>query len=120
DLDVMVFPPFTLLAGVAAQLQSSAATVGAQDLSEHGSGAYTGEVSGAMLAEAGCTHVLVGHSERRQLHGEDDALVGRKFMAAQAAGLVPVLCVGESLAEREGGRTEMVVGRQLAAVVAAA
>src|SRR5690606_24154601 len=91
-----------------------------QDLSEHARGAYTGEVSGAMLAEAGCTHVLVGHSERRQYHHEDDALVARKFVAAQAAGLVPVLCLGETREQRERGETEAVVGRQLAAVIGAA
>ncbi|MFB9068993.1 triose-phosphate isomerase [Pseudofulvimonas gallinarii] len=119
-LDVIVFPPFTLLAGVAGRLSGSKAATGAQDVSEHARGAYTGEVSAAMLVEAGCTHVLVGHSERRQLHGEDDATVARKFMAAQAAGLVPVLCLGESRAERESGSTETVVGRQLGAVMEAA
>lgn len=119
-LDVIVFPPFTLLADVAGRLSGSKAATGAQDVSEHARGAYTGEVSAAMLVEAGCTHVLVGHSERRQLHGEDDATVARKFMAAQAAGLVPVLCLGESRAERESGSTETVVGRQLGAVMEAA
>lgn len=120
SVEVVVFPPFTLIATVAGQLAGLAARVGAQDLSEHAGGAYTGEVSGAMLVEAGCSHVLVGHSERRQFHGESDELVARKFLAAQAAGLVPVLCLGESLAEREQGQTEAVVGRQLAAVIAAA
>jgi len=119
-LEVLVFPPFTLISLVAGQLAGSAAAVGGQDLSEHARGAYTGEVSGAMLAEAGCTHVLVGHSERRQYHHEDDALVARKFVAAQAAGLVPVLCLGETREQRERGETEAVVGRQLAAVIGAA
>ena len=119
-VDVVVFPPFTLLPAVVQPLAGSAAGVGAQDVSEHAGGAWTGEVSAAMLLEAGCSHVLVGHSERRQFHAEDDALVARKFMAAQAAGLVPVLCLGESRAEREQGATETVVGRQLAAVIAAA
>jgi triosephosphate isomerase len=120
QVDVLVFPPLTLLATVTGRVSGSAVGVGAQDVSEHARGAYTGEVSAAMLAEAGCSHVLVGHSERRQLHGEDDALVARKFMAAQAAGLVPVLCLGESREEREQGITEAVVARQLAAVMAAA
>lgn len=120
QVDVLVFPPLTLLATVTGRVSGSAVGVGAQDVSEHARGAYTGEVSAAMLAEAGCSHVLVGHSERRQLHGEDDALVARKFMAAQAAGLVPVLCLGESREDREQGITEAVVARQLAAVMAAA
>lgn len=119
-VDVVVFPPFTLIATVAEHLTGSPAGIGAQDLSEHARGAYTGEVSGAMLVEAGCSHVLVGHSERRQFHDEGDEVVARKFLAAQAAGLVPVLCLGESRAEREQGRTEAVVARQLAAVIAAA
>lgn len=119
-VDVVVFPPFTLLPAVVQPLAGSAAGVGAQDVSEHSAGAWTGEVSAAMLLEAGCSHVLVGHSERRQFHAEDDARVARKFMAAQAAGLIPVLCLGESRDEREQGATEAVVGRQLAAVIAAA
>ena len=96
----------------------STLAIGAQDLSAHGgAGAYTGEISGAMLADLGLRYVLVGHSERREYHGEDDALVAEKFLAAQAAGLVPLLCVGESLEQREAGATEEVVGRQLDAVV---
>ena len=87
-------------------------------MSAHDGGAYTGEVSAAMLADVGATHALVGHSERRQYHGEDDALVARKFKAARDAGLVPVLCVGETREQREAGRTEAVIGAQLEAVIA--
>jgi len=93
---------------------------GAQDLSEHAQGAYTGEVSAAMLKDIGCSYVLAGHSERRQYHAESDDLVARKFVAAQGAGLVPILCVGETLDERDGGATERVIARQLDAVVARA
>jgi triosephosphate isomerase len=92
-------------------------SVGAQNLSHEASGAFTGEVSGAMLLDCGVSHALVGHSERRALCGEDDAVVAAKYRAAQAAGLVPVLCIGETLAEREAGQTETVVARQLQAVI---
>ena len=95
----------------------SALDVGAQDVSAHGSGAFTGEVSAAMLKELGCRYAIVGHSERRQYHAETDALVAEKARAALAAGITPIVCVGETLAEREAGRTEEVVKRQLAAVI---
>ena len=95
----------------------SALDLGAQDVSAHGSGAYTGEISGAMLKELGCRYAIVGHSERRQYHAETDALVAEKAKAALAAGITPIVCVGETLAERESGRTEEVVKRQLAAVI---
>lgn len=91
--------------------------LGAQDVSAHGSGAYTGEVSANMLKEFGCRYAIVGHSERRQYHAETDALVAEKARAALAAGITPIVCVGETLAEREAGRTEEVVKRQLAAVI---
>ncbi|MCK6409089.1 MAG: triose-phosphate isomerase [Thauera sp.] len=91
--------------------------LGAQDVSEFEAGAYTGEVSAGMLAEFGCRYVIVGHSERRALFGEDDAVVGRKARAALAHGLVPIVCVGETLAERDEGRVMAVIGRQLAAVL---
>lgn len=105
-----------------AQLRALIAAVpaidlGAQDVSSQASGAFTGEVSASMLKEFGCRYVIVGHSERRQYHGETDALVADKAKAALAAGITPIVCVGETLAEREAGRTEEVVKRQLAAVI---
>jgi len=111
-----VCPPFPYLAQVAERLRGTKVAWGAQNVSEHASGAYTGEVAASMLNEFGCRYVIVGHSERRQLYGESDAQVGAKYKAARAAGLTPIVCVGETLAEREAGRTEEVVGRQLAAV----
>jgi len=108
-----------LVAGVRAALAGSSIGLGAQDVSpEAAQGAYTGEWSGAMLRDVGCSHVIVGHSERRARHGESDALVARKAAAALAAGLVPIVCVGETLEERDGGATAAVVGRQLEAVLA--
>ncbi len=95
----------------------SALQVGAQDVSVHASGAYTGEVSAAMLKDLGCRYAIVGHSERRQYHGETDATVADKTRAALASGITPIVCVGETLAEREAGHTEEVVKRQLAAVI---
>src|SRR5688500_3979907 len=109
--------PFPYLAQVAQRLSGTPLAWGAQNVSEHAQGAYTGEVAAAMLAEFGCRYVLVGHSERRQLYGETDAQVAAKFAAAQAAGLTPILCVGETLAERDAGRTDEVVLRQLDAVL---
>lgn len=120
DVDLVLIPPFTLLAETAGLLDGSPVALGAQDVSQYAKGAYTGEVSGSMLVEAGCRHVLVGHSERRQYHAETDTMVAAKFMAAQSAGLVPILCVGESLQEREAEQTSAVVSRQLQAVIAAA
>ncbi len=108
--------PFPYLQQVAEQLKGAAVAWGAQNVSEHAQGAYTGEVSAAMLAELGCRYVIVGHSERRQLFGERDEQVAAKFAAARAAGVTPILCVGETLEEREAGRTEAVVARQLDAV----
>jgi triosephosphate isomerase len=116
DAQCAVCPPFPYLAQVADQLRGSRIAVGAQQVSEHAQGAYTGEVSAAMLAETGCRYVIVGHSERRQLYGETDAQVAAKYAAVRGAGMTPILCVGETLAEREAGRTEQVVGRQLDAV----
>lgn len=108
--------PFPYLPQVAERLRGSPIAWGAQNVSEHAQGAYTGETSAAMLAEFGCRYVLVGHSERRQLYGETDAQAAAKFAAARAAGLTPILCVGETLQERDAGKTEDVVARQLAAV----
>lgn len=117
-LDVVVFPPFPYLAQVAAAHGGSGLGVGAQDVSTHaGAGAYTGEVAAAMLVDVGCRYVLVGHSERRQYHGEDDALVAEKFAVAWDAGLTPVLCLGETLEQRCAGQTEAVVAAQLQAVL---
>jgi triosephosphate isomerase (TIM) len=117
-IDVAVFPPFPYIAELARQHAEAGLGIGAQDLSEHqGQGAYTGEVSAAMLADIGARWVLVGHSERRQYHGEDDELVARKFAAACAGGLTPILCIGETLEQREAGDTEAVISRQLQAVV---
>jgi triosephosphate isomerase len=108
--------PFPYLAQVAERLRGSPIAWGAQNVSEHAQGAYTGEVSAAMLVEFGCRFVIVGHSERRQLYCESDAQVAAKFAAARAAGMTPILCVGETLAERDAGKTEAVVARQLGAV----
>lgn len=109
--------PPVYLAQMQALLAGSAIDLGAQDVSEHEAGAFTGEVSGAMLKEFGVRYVLVGHSERRQYHGETDAVVAAKAQHALACGITPIVCVGETLAEREAGKTEEVVKRQLAAVI---
>lgn len=115
-VECAVCVPFPYLDEVGGRLKGTGLAWGAQNASEHAQGAYTGEVSAAMLAEFGCRYVLVGHSERRQLYGETDAQVAAKFAAVRGQGMTPILCVGETLAEREAGRTEEVVGRQLAAV----
>jgi triosephosphate isomerase len=117
-VDCAVCVPFPYLAQAADRLRGTRLALGAQTVSEHASGAYTGEVSASMLGEFGCRYVLVGHSERRQVFGETDAQVAAKFAAAQGAGITPILCVGEALAEREAGRTQEVVARQLDAVLA--
>lgn len=114
---VAVCVPHPYLAQAQSLLADSLVLWGAQSVSEHASGAYTGEVSASMLREFGCHHVLVGHSERRSLFGETDAVVAAKFVAAQKEGLVPVLCLGETLAEREAGHTMAVILRQLSAVI---
>src|SRR4030066_55877 len=113
----VVCPPFILIPLAAKELAGTAAAWGGQNLDTHKSGAYTGEVSGPMLRDFGCTYVVVGHSERRALFGETDQVVAEKFKAAQEAGLIPILCVGELLAEREANQTEAVVARQLDAVL---
>ena len=115
--DVAVAVPAPYLAQVQALVQGSALALAAQDVSQHAAGAYTGEVSAAMLRDFGVRYVLVGHSERRQFHGETDADVATKAQRALAAGMTPIVCVGETLAEREAGQTEAVVKRQLAAVI---
>lgn len=116
---VMVFPPFVYLAQVGKIISSSKSNIkfGAQNISEHKSGAFTGETSAAMLKDLGCTHVLVGHSERRSLYHESSQLIASKFVAALEAGLTPILCVGESLSEREAGKTMDIVFEQIDAVL---
>lgn len=115
--EVAVCVPYPYLAQAQARLAGSAIAWGAQNMSQHGKGAYTGEVSAAMLNDFGCKYVIVGHSERRAIYGESDQVVADKYAAAQAAGLTPILCVGETLNEREECITEQVVGRQLDAVI---
>ena len=116
---MVICPPFILVPLAAKELAGTTIAWGGQNLETHKSGAYTGEVSGPMLKDFGCAYVIIGHSERRSLFGETDALVAEKFKAAQDAGLIPILCVGETLAEREANQTETVVARQLDAVVTA-
>ena len=118
--EVVVCPPFVYLWEAGRALKDSRIGLGAQDLCAEAQGAFTGEVSASMLKDVGCSYVLVGHSERRALYGDDDALVARKFVAAHAAGLVPILCVGETLEERERDATRAVVARQLEAVLGVA
>jgi len=115
--DVAVCVPFPYLSETAVALAASDVRWGAQDCSAHEQGAYTGEVSAGMLAEFGCRYVIVGHSERRQYHAESDQLVADKAKAALARGITPIVCVGETLAQREAGETEAVVKRQLSAVI---
>ena len=119
--DVAVCVPAPYLASVqalkASNTKLASVAVGGQDVSAHAAGAFTGEVSASMLKELGCRYVIVGHSERRQFHHESDAVVADKARAALAAGITPIVCVGETLAEREAGHTEEVVRRQLAAVI---
>ena len=118
-VDVLVAPPFTVLHAVATALDGlgSKVWVGAQNMSDQASGAFTGEISGAMLRDAGATWVILGHSERRQLFGETDAIVAKKTVTAMTTGPRPIVCVGETLAEREAGTTLAVVARQVQAVV---
>jgi triosephosphate isomerase len=109
----VICPPFVYLQEVGRLLRDSVFSLGGQDVCADAQGAFTGEVSAAMLKDVGCEYVIVGHSERRLLYRESDSLVARKFGAAHARGLVPILCVGEQLAEREAGRTHEVIARQL-------
>jgi triosephosphate isomerase len=117
DRDVALFPPYVSLEAVRREIQGSTISLGAQNAHWQESGAYTGEVAPSMLIETGCRFAIVGHSERRLLFGEDDAVVARKTSACLRAGLVPVVCVGEKLAERDAGREGEVVRRQLGAVL---
>lgn len=111
--EIAVCAPYVYLADVEKALTGTSIAWGAQNLAKEKSGAFTGEISGAMLRDFNCRYVIVGHSERRTLYGESDVLVAEKFAAAQRDGLVPILCVGERLEERETGETEAVVARQL-------
>ena len=111
--DLLVCPPFTLLAEAASILSDTTIAVGGQDCHEAASGAHTGDIAAAMLADVGCSFVIVGHSERRQDHGEDDALVRAKAEAALSAGLTPIVCVGETDPERQEGRALEVISRQI-------
>ena len=119
-VEAVVCVPFPYLAQAQAALTGSSLAWGAQNLSFEAKGAFTGEVSATMLNDFGCQYVIVGHSERRSLYGETDEIVARKYVTAQAAGLTPILCIGETLEEREAGVTEAVCARQLDAVIAAA
>ena len=118
DCELVVCVPFPYVGQANASLQRSGISWGAQDVSQHEHGAYTGEVSASMLRDFGSTWVLVGHSERRTLHGESDQLVADKAAAALKAGLTPVVCVGETLAEQEAGQTSSVIERQLKPILA--
>ena len=117
NTEVAVCPPFVYLLQAADALAGSGIGLGAQNVCDQDSGAYTGEVSGAMLKEMGCSYAIVGHSERRSLYGETDALVAQRFLAAQRSGLTPIFCIGETLEEREAGDTKAVCARQIDAVL---
>ncbi len=117
NADVAVCVPFLYIAETALALTGASIAYGSQDVSSHEQGAYTGEVSSAMLHDVGCRYAIVGHSERRAYHAESDQLVADKAKAALAHGVTPIVCVGETRAEREAGQTEAVVKRQLAAVI---
>ena len=117
NVSLLVCPPYPYLASVASQLEGTNVALGAQNVSEHEIGAYTGEVAPGMLRDVGCRYAIVGHSERRTLYGETSEQVAEKMAAALDAGLIPILCIGETLDEREADRTEQVVGEQLAAAV---
>ncbi len=117
NVQIAVCPPFVYIPQVAERLAGSPVAWGSQDISDQDSGAFTGEVSASMLNDFNCKYAIVGHSERRSLYAEDDAFTARKFAAARKGGLIPILCVGETLEEREQGVTESVVARQLDAVI---
>ena len=117
DVEIVLLPPAPYLGELEARYADSGIAFGAQDVSANDSGAYTGEVSASMLRDVGCRYTLVGHSERREYHQEDNLLVAEKFIAAHAAGITPILCVGETLQQREAGQTEWVIERQLSPVL---
>jgi triosephosphate isomerase (TIM) len=117
ETEVAICVPYVYLPELSERLQGTGIATGAQNVSEHGSGAFTGEVSTTMLNDFNCHYIIVGHSERRSLYAESDTLVAEKFAQVQSAAMVPILCLGEQLAEREAGVTEEVVARQLDAVI---
>lgn len=117
DVEVVLLPPAPYLGELAARYADAGFAFGAQDVSANDCGAYTGEVSAAMLRDVGCRYTLVGHSERRENHQENNRTVAEKFVAAHKAGITPILCVGETLSQREAGQTEWVIQRQLAPVL---
>ncbi len=112
EVDIVVCPPFTVLSEIAKALRDSTILLGAQNMSEHRSGAYTGEIAPEMLKELSVRYIILGHSERRQYQGESDALVSKKAQAAHAASLQPIVCVGETLAEREAGQMDKILEAQ--------
>ena len=118
EVDVVVCPPFTALSAVSSMLKDSRIRLGAQNMSEQGYGAFTGEITAGMLRDLLVHYVILGHSERREYHKEFDALVNAKAKAALAAGLKPIVCVGETLAQREGGQTDKIVEDQIAGSLA--
>ena len=117
-VEIVICPPFTSLSAAAALLKGSSVGLGAQNVNENQEGAFTGEISPAMLTSLGCTHVIIGHSERRQYYGLTDADVNKKILGALKNNLIPIVCVGETLAERESNATLAVVGRQVKAALA--
>ena len=117
DVDVLICPPFTLLSTVNAALENARCLLGAQDMDINDNGAFTGQISAAMLKECGCSHVILGHSERRTVYGERDQLVADKVAKAIGNDLIAILCVGETRQEREAGESETVVARQIQAVI---
>ncbi len=117
DVEIVILPPAPYLGELSARYAKSGLAFGAQDVSANDSGAFTGEFSAAMVRDVGCHYALVGHSERREYHREDNRVVAEKFVAAQKAGLTPILCVGETLQQRESGQTEWIIQRQLQAVL---
>lgn len=117
NVRLLLCPPFPYISAVAAQIAGSKVSLGAQNVSEHSGGAHTGEVAAAMLRDIGCSYAIVGHSERRTLYGETSAKVANKFQAVLDVGMTPILCIGETLQEREAGRTNAVTEEQLDAVL---
>src|SRR5512141_1130288 len=113
EVDIVVCPPFTALSEVSKAILDSNIRLGAQNMSEHAGGAYTGEIAAQMLKEFSVRYVILGHSERRQYQKESDAFISKKALAVHAAALKPIVCVGETLAEREGGLTEKVLNTQV-------